>query len=277
MPIDVNNLGFCYNKGTSLEKPALQDIILNIEKGDFVLIGGEVGSGKSTLVKHFNGLLKAQSGSVLVGGLAAHDRKVRSKVALLMQYPQKQLFGKTVFEDISFAPSNFGLKDDELNERVNEALKLVGLDESISSKSPFSLSGGQMRLVALAGVLAMKPEYLILDEPGSGLDPENRSWLLSVQKNLQSEGISVIVISHQMCEFLPLAEKVIYLDKGRVVFNGTPAEYLESASFPLPEITLLMRELKDAGFNVSGDIFTVDNAFEQISAELIKKGDASNG
>ncbi|WP_292470040.1 ATP-binding cassette domain-containing protein [Methanolobus sp.] len=272
MSIDVRNVSFCYNKGTSLERRALDNVSLSVEKGEFVLIGGEVGSGKSTLIRHFNGLLKPQSGLVTVSGINSTNKAVRSKAVLLMQYPQKQLFGKTVFDDVSFGPSNFGLKGEALNKRVIDALNLVGLDHSVSALSPFSLSGGQMRQVALAGVLAMNPEYLILDEPTSGLDPENRSLLLSTLKKLHSTGISVIVVSHQVCELFPLAEKVVLLKHGSIAFTGTPAEYLRSVSSPLPEVTLLMKELNKAGFNVRDDIFSADAAFHEISNALVKKG-----
>lgn len=272
MSIEVRDLSFYYNRGTSLEECALDSVSLSIGKGEFVLIGGEIGSGKSTLVRHFNGILKPQSGSVTVSGIASTKRDVRMKAGLLMQYPQKQLFGKTVFEDVSFGPSNFGIKGGALKKRVNDALDQVGLSMDIASLSPFNLSGGQMRLVALAGVLAMKPEYLILDEPTSGLDPENRSSLLSILKGLQSSGMSVVVVSHQVCELLPLAEKVILLDNGHVTFNGNPGDYLRSVSSPLPEITLLMKELSRAGFDVRDDIMSVDDAFDDIRNALSKRG-----
>ncbi|SFM47330.1 ATP-binding cassette domain-containing protein [Methanolobus profundi] len=272
MSIEVKDLSFCYNRGTSLEKRALDNVSLSIGKGEFVLIGGEIGSGKSTLVRHFNGILKPQSGSVTVSGMASTDRDVRHKAGLLMQYPQKQLFGRTVFEDVSFGPSNFGIKGDALEQRVADALEQAGLGRDIGSLSPFSLSGGQMRLVALAGVLAMQPEYLILDEPTSGLDPENRSSLLATLKELHLSGISVVVVSHQVCEFLPLADKVILLDNGWVSFNGTPVEYVRSVSSPLPEITLLMKDLIREGFDVRDDILSIDDAFEEIVNALEKRG-----
>lgn len=275
MSIEVRSLDFCYNKGTSLEKRALDRVSLSIEKGQFVLIGGEVGSGKSTLVRHFNGLLRPQSGSVRVSGQDSTDKGIRRRAGLLMQYPQKQLFGRTVFEDVSFGPSNFGERGEALEERVTYSLEQVGLSSDIASLSPFSLSGGQMRLVALAGVLAMEPEYLILDEPTSGLDPENRLSLLSTLQELHSSGISVIVVSHQVCELLPLAEKVILLNKGRVVFDGTPEEYLRSVSSPLPEITLLMKDLVSSGFDVRDDIMSVDDAFDEISSTLKKRRGSS--
>ncbi|WP_319508762.1 ATP-binding cassette domain-containing protein [uncultured Methanolobus sp.] len=277
MSIDVKNVSFCYNRGTPLQKLALDNISFLINKGEFVLIGGEVGSGKSTLLRHFNGLLKPHSGSVTVSGINTRDRKVRSKVGLLMQYPQKQLFGRTVYEDVSFGPSNFGSKGETLDKQVNEALNLVGLSEDISVLSPFSLSGGQMRLVALAGVLSMEPEYLVLDEPTSGLDPENRSSLLSILGKLHSSGISIVVVSHQICELLPFAEKVLILKKGRIDFIGTPKEYLRSAPSSLPEITSLMKELQSAGFNVRDDIYSVDHAFLEITNALKEIGDKQHG
>ncbi len=271
MSIQVNNVSFCYNRGTSLEKYALENINFSIGKGEFVLIAGEVGSGKSTLIRLMNGILEPQTGSVTVSGIDSRDRRVRSKVGLLMQYPQKQLFGRTVNEDISFGPSNFGLKGEALNERVREALDLVGLDENISDLSPFSLSGGHMRLVAMAGVLAMRPEYLILDEPTSGLDPENHKLLLSSLSKLHSSGISIIVVSHQICSLLPFVEKVIHLKGGNVDLIGTPYEYINMIKSPLPEITSLMKELRLAGFNVRDDIYTVDDAFLEITRELGKR------
>ncbi|WP_094227069.1 ATP-binding cassette domain-containing protein [Methanolobus psychrotolerans] len=277
MSIDVRNVSFFYNRGTSLEKHALENVSFSIEKGEFVLIGGEVGSGKSTLIRHLNGLIKPQSGSITVNGMDVRNKGVRSKVSLLMQYPQKQLFGKTVYEDICFGPSNFGLKGDALAKQVRDALKLVGLDEGVSALSPFSLSGGQMRLVALAGVLAMNPEYLVMDEPTSGLDPENRYLLLSTLSKLHSSGISIVVVSHQICELLPHAEKVIILKNGCIDFIGTPKEYLMSVSSPLPEITSLMKDLRLEGFNVRDDILTVDDAFLEISNALRSRGAKQNG
>ncbi|WP_407354982.1 ATP-binding cassette domain-containing protein [Methanolobus sp. WCC5] len=264
MSIEVKNLSFCYNRGTSLEKHAIDNISFSIGKGEFVLIGGEVGSGKSTLARHLNGLLRPQSGSVTIDGKAAGSRKVRSKAGLLMQYPQKQLFGRTVYEDVAFAPSNFGFKGKELDEHVMYALGLAGLDGSVASLSPFSLSGGQMRLVALAGVLSMKPDYLILDEPASGLDPDNRVLLIGTLEKLHRSGISIVVISHQLSELLSLAEKIIILKSGRIEFVGSVPEYLRSAPFTLPEITSLMKELNLAGINVGDDIYSVDDAFSEI-------------
>ncbi|TQD26745.1 ATP-binding cassette domain-containing protein [Methanolobus vulcani] len=271
MSIEVKDLSFFYNKGTSLEKKALDKVSFSIVKGEFVLITGEVGSGKSTLIRHLNGLLKPHSGSVKVSGINSTNRELRSKIGLLMQYPQRQLFGKTVFEDVAFGPSNFGLKDDELKERVNESLLLAGLCRDIADISPFSLSGGQMRLVALAGVLSMRPEYLILDEPTSGLDPENKASLFSTLKKLQTTGISVIIVSHQIDDFLPFANKVLFLKNGCVDFIGSPEEYLQSVSSPIPELTSLMKELQNCGFEVASDIYSVEDAFNEITRVLGSK------
>lgn len=265
MSLDINNLSYSYNRSTALENLALDDVTLSIKKGEFVLMTGEVGSGKSTLIRHMNGLLKPCSGSVKVDGISAHDKKVKSKVGILFQFPQKQLFGKTVQEDISFAPSNFGVSGNELKKQVHEAMALVGLDESMCSLSPFALSGGQMRLVAMAGVLASKPDYLVLDEPGSGLDPENKKALFSTLKKLNSEGISIIVVSHQISDFLPLADRVFQMNGGKLIFEGSPREYLRSVSSPLPDITILMKELHARGFDVRSDISDVDEAFDEIS------------
>lgn len=272
MSIEVKELEFFYNKGTSLEKKALDRVSFSVRKGEFVLIAGGIGSGKSTLIRHFNGLLKPHSGFVTVDGIYSGDKNLRSKIGLLMQYPQRQLFGKTVFEDVSFGPSNFGLEGDALKERVNEALILAGLNPDISEISPFSLSGGQMRLVALAGVLSMKPEYIVLDEPTSGLDPDNKISLLSTLKKLHSSGISVIVVSHQIDDFLPFADKVILLKKGSVAFTGSSKEYLCSASSQVPVITSLMKDMKYRGFDVAVDIFSVDEAFNEITRVMRSKG-----
>ncbi|WP_321429621.1 ATP-binding cassette domain-containing protein [uncultured Methanolobus sp.] len=272
MSIEVKELDFFYNKGTSLEKKALDRVSFSVRKEEFVLIAGEIGSGKSTLIRHFNGLLKPHSGSVTVDGMHSGNKKLRSKVGLLMQYPQRQLFAKTVFEDVSFGPSNFGLEGDALKERVNEALTLAGLKPDISEISPFSLSGGQMRLVALAGVLSMKPEYVVLDEPTSGLDPENKASLFSTLKKLHSSGISVIVVSHQIDDFLPFADKVVLLKNGSNAFTGSPKEYLSSVSSPVPAIFSLMEEMKNCGFDVATDIFSVDEAFDEIARVMESRG-----
>lgn len=271
MSIDVRNLTFKYDPGTPLEKTSLKNVSLSIGKGEFVLIGGEIGSGKSTLVRHFNGLLKPSSGQVTVDDMAAHAKKVKARVGVLFQFPQQQLFGRTVFEDVAFGPRNFGLRSNELEVQVHSALELLGLGKEIYSVSPFHLSGGQMRLVAIAGVLASRPEYLVLDEPFSGLDAENKKILLSALRHLNSRGISVIVVSHRMSDLLSVADRVFLLDQGNLVFGGTPGEYVKYAPSHLPEITCLMKELRRKGFDVRGDIFNIDDAFCEISRLLKTK------
>lgn len=271
MPIDVRDVTFRYDPGTPLERTALEGVSLSIGKGEFVLIGGEIGSGKSTLIRHFNGLLRPGSGQVTVDGMKAHDKKVRSKVGVLFQFPRQQLFGRTVFEEVAFGPKNFGLGDLGIEEQVHSALKLLGLDKSICTASPFNLSGGQQRLVAIAGILASQPEYVVLDEPLSGLDAENKNLLLSALKLLNSKGISVIVVSHRVSHLLSVADRVFLLDRGKLVFSGTPAEYVKHSSFPVPELTCLMKELRNRGFDVRDDIFGIDDAFREISRVLSAK------
>jgi energy-coupling factor transport system ATP-binding protein len=264
MSLTIKDLSFSYNRSSSLEKRALDNVSLSIDKGDFVLITGKVGSGKSTLIRHMNGLLKPQSGLVEVDGSSSADKRIKQKIGMLFQFSQKQLFGKTVQEDISFAPSNFGISGDDLKNRVRDSMDLVGLSTDLMNVSPFGLSGGQMRLVAMAGVLASKPDYLVLDEPTSGLDHQNQLLLFSTLKNLHSIGISIIVVSHQVSDFLQLVNKVILMDDGKIVFNGSSDEYLRSVSSPLPDITLLLKELHSRGFELKDDIFDVEDAFSEI-------------
>lgn len=272
MSIDLKNVCFSYNTKMSLEKFALENVSLSIGKGEFVLIGGKVGSGKSTLIKHFNGLLRPTTGSVTVEGIPAHGKKIKEKVGLLFQYPQRQLFGKTVYEDIAFGPSNFKHEGNELKKKINRALDLVGLKEDICSLSPFSLSGGQMKLVAIAGVLASEPDYLVLDEPFSGLDPDNSKLLLLTLRHLNSTGISIVIISHQVEDLLQFADKIVIMDMGKIAFIGKPDEYVRSECFPLPEITCLMKELHMRGLDVKTDIFLVEEAFYEILIALEAKG-----
>lgn len=264
----VRDVNFRYNPGTSLERTALEDVSLSIGRGEFVLIGGAIGSGKSTLIRHFNGLLRPCSGQVTVDGMQASEKKVRSRVGMLFQFPRQQLFGRTVFEELAFGPKNFGLQGPEIEKQVHYALELLGLGQDISAESPLRLSGGQKRLVAIAGVLACRPEYLVLDEPLSGLDAENKSLLISALRLLNSNGITIIVVSHRVSDMLSLADHVYWLDRGRLVFSGTPAEYAGHGSLPLPEITCLMKELRTRGFDVRGDIFDTDEAFREISRVL---------
>jgi energy-coupling factor transport system ATP-binding protein len=268
MSIEVKDVTFRYDPGTPLARTALKDISLSINKSEFVLISGGIGSGKSTLIRHLNGLLKPSSGQVTVDGVAAQDKKVKAKVGVLFQFPHQQLFGRTVFEDVAFGPGNFGLRVPELERQVHDALEMLGMGKGICAISPFSLSGGQKRLVAIAGILASRPDYIVLDEPFSGLDGENKKCLLSALKLLSSKGTSVIVVSHRISDLLSVAQRVFLLDRGSLAFNGTPAEYAKYSILPLPEISCLMKELRIRGFDVRDDVFCVDDAFSEISRVL---------
>lgn len=271
MSIVVQDVTFRYNPGTSLERTALENVSLSIGRGEFVLIGGAIGSGKSTLIRHFNGLLRPCSGQVTVDGMQASEKKVRPRVGMLFQFPRQQLFGQTVFEELAFGPKNFGLRGPEIEKQVHYALELLGLGRDMSATSPLKLSGGQKRLVAIAGILACRPDYLVLDEPLSGLDAENKSLLISALRLLNSNGITIIVVSHRVSDMISLADRVYWLDRGRLVFSGTPAEYAGHGSLPLPEITRLMKELRTRGFDVRDDIFETDEAFREISRVLGSK------
>lgn len=271
MSINIKNVDFSYNKNTQLETHVLENINLTIDKNEFVGITGKIGSGKSTLIKLFNGLFVPDKGYVYVDRVDASDKKTRKNVGLLFQNPHNQIFSKTVYEEIAFAPSNFGIRGDELTERVHESLHLVGLDTKITEMSPFKLSGGEMRRVALAGVLAMKPEYLILDEPTSGMDIKGKKELYTNLKKIHSTGTCVVIVSHQIDDLLPVVNKIVLMDNGKITFAGTPSEYIENISLPVPEITQLMRGLRSKGYNVRNDVLTVDDAYEQIRKLLTKK------
>ena len=258
-------------------KVALSDVSLEIEAGEFVGLIGPTGSGKSTLVQHFNGLILPTSGKVYVDGvdLAKKDtqlRHIRQKIGLVFQYPEHQLFGETVLEDVGFGPRNDGLSEEEVEERVKEALAYVGLDhESLKDRSPFELSGGQKRRVAIAGVLAMRPSVLILDEPTAGLDPEGREEILAEIKQLHEErGITVVLVTHSMEDVARLVDRIIVMERGSVALDGTPVEVFRQAErlvemgLGIPQITELMRELKAHGLEVNTDIFQVEQAEEEI-------------
>lgn len=260
---------------------ALHEVNLEIYDGQFVGIIGPTGSGKSTLVQHFNGLLLPSSGKVWVDGvdLTHKDtqlRMIRQKVGMVFQYPEHQLFGETVLEDVGFGPRNGGLAEEEVVERVRRALAYVGLDfEELKDQSPFELSGGQKRRVAIAGVLAMDPSVLILDEPTAGLDPKGREEILDEICALQRErGITVILVSHSMEDVARLVDRLIVMAKGRVVLDGTPlevfrqADTLKALGLGLPQVTELMHELKARGLKVNTDILTVEAAEEEIARVL---------
>jgi len=260
-----------------METDALTDVSLEIEDGEFVGIIGPTGSGKSTLIQHFNGLLLPTSGKVWVDGVdltakGTQLRLIRQKVGMVFQYPEHQLFGETILEDVGFGPRNGGLPEAEVVERVRRALAYVGLDfEELKDQSPFELSGGQKRRVAIAGVLAMEPSVLILDEPTAGLDPKGREEILDEICTIHKErGITVILVSHSMEDVARLADRLIVMHRGRVALDGTPVEVfrqadtLKSLGLGLPQVTELMHELKAKGLAVNTDILTVEAAEEEI-------------
>ncbi|NMA61696.1 MAG: energy-coupling factor transporter ATPase [Firmicutes bacterium] len=277
MSIRLENVSYSYLEGTPMVKVALSDVNLEIEAGEFVGLIGPTGSGKSTLVQHFNGLILPSSGKVYVDGvdLTKKDtqlRLIRQKVGLVFQYPEHQLFGETILEDVGFGPRNGGLSDGEVEERVREALEYVGMDyESLKDRSPFELSGGQKRRVAIAGVLAMRPSVLILDEPTAGLDPQGREEILSEIKRLHEErGITVILVTHSMEDVARLVDRIIVMERGCVALDGTPVEIfrqadrLQDMGLGIPQITELMRELQAQGLDVNTDILRVEQAEEEI-------------
>lgn len=261
-----------------MAKVAITDISLEIEEGEFVGIIGPTGSGKSTLIQQFNGLLLPSSGKVYVDGVdltqkGTQLRLIRQKVGMVFQYPEHQLFGETVLEDVGFGPRNGGLGEEEVIERVREALAYVGLDyEELKDHSPFELSGGQKRRVAIAGVLAMRPSVLILDEPTAGLDPEGREDILQEIKQLWKErGITVVLVTHSMEDVARLVDRLIVMEKGSIALDGTPVEVfrqhkrLKDMGLGVPQITELMHELRAKGLAVNTDIFTVEKAEAEIA------------
>jgi len=277
MSIKIENLTFIYNENTPFESKALDNINLEINDGEFVGLIGHTGSGKSTLIQHLNGLLKPTSGTIKIGDVDITEKgislkEIRQKVGLVFQYPEHQLFEETVYKDIAFGPQNLGLSEEEIDKRVREAMELVGLDfEAISERSPFELSGGQKRRVAIAGVLAMKPEVLVLDEPTAGLDPKGRDDILGQIQNLYEKNkMTIILVSHSMEDIARLVNKIIVMHKSKVAMVGTPreifkrAEELESLGLGAPQITYFMKAFKSKGHEVREDVLTVQEAKEEI-------------
>ena len=277
MSVKVENLTHIYNEGLPHESVAVQDVSFSIEDGQIAGIIGHTGSGKSTLVQHLNGLIKPKTGSIYIDEQNICDgntvmREIRKKVGLVFQYPEYQLFEETVFKDVAFGPKNIGLADEELEDRVREAIELVGLDyEHIKDKSPFDLSGGQKRRVAIAGVIAMKPKVLILDEPTAGLDPKAHRDVLDmiIRVHEHEENITVMV-SHNMEDIASMCDKVIVMDRAHAVMEGTPEEVfarraeLKQMGLAAPPVTDLIDMLNDRGFKLDGNILTRDRAVEEI-------------
>lgn len=277
--IKVENVSYLYSPGTPFEVRALDDVSIEIKEHTVTGIIGHTGSGKSTLVQMFNGLVKPMSGRILLDGedIWAEPKKigsVRYRVGLVMQYPEYQLFEDTVVEDIAFGPKNMGLDKDEIDKRVREAAELVGLDGELLSKSPFDLSGGQKRRAAIAGVMAMRPEVLVLDEPAAGLDPAGRNSIFDgIKRYAEATGAAVIIVSHSMDDMAKYCEELVVLSRSKVAMSGNRKEVfsrcdeLESIGLGVPQITRLVMLLRDRGVEISPDIYTVDEA-ERALAEL---------
>ncbi|MCR5671499.1 MAG: energy-coupling factor transporter ATPase [Butyrivibrio sp.] len=276
MSIILDHVNYIYDEDTAMAHPALIDVNLEIPKGQFIGLIGHTGSGKSTLIQHMNGLVKPVSGSVYFDGKDINDsdydkKALRSKVGLVFQYPEHQLFESDCFKDVCFGPKNLGLSKKEVELRAYEALKQVGFDDEYFYQSPFDLSGGQKRRVAIAGVLAMKPEVLILDEPTAGLDPKGREDILNLIAALHNEmKITIILVSHSMEDVADYVDRIIVMNKGRVAFDDMPKEVfrhaneLESMGLAAPQVTYVMKGLSDAGLNVSTDATTLDEAKTEI-------------
>lgn len=276
--LETQNLTYKYSVGTPFEKVAIEDINISVEKGDFIGIIGHTGSGKSTLVQHLNGLLKPTSGTILLDGTDIHSdknftRQARFKVGLCFQYPEYQLFENTVYEDIAFGPKNMKLSKEEIKERVLRAAEFVGVRNDMLQKSPFDLSGGEKRRVAIAGVMAMQPEILILDEPSAGLDPKGRKVISEmIEQYRKNTGSTVIVVSHSMEDVAESADKVLVMNKGKVEYFASVdevfsnAEHLVEIGLNVPEITKVFLALKKQGYDVRTDIYSVNEA----KAELLR-------
>lgn len=283
MSIKIEHLNYVYSPGTAYEKHALKDICLEIPHGEFVGIIGHTGSGKSTLIQHLNGLIKATSGALYYNGENIYAdgynmKELRNQVGLVFQYPEHQLFEVDVMSDVCFGPKNQGLNKQECEERALEALRLVGLKEKYYKSSPFELSGGQKRRVAIAGVLAMRPKVLVLDEPTAGLDPKGRDDILNQIAYLHKESdMTVILVSHSMEDIAKYVDRIIVMNHGQVMFDDVPKKVfshykeLESVGLAAPEVTYIMHELKEQGLDVSVQATTVEEAADEIMAAMAKK------
>ncbi len=272
MSIILDKVNYVYSAETAYQIQALKNINLEILDGQFIGVIGHTGSGKSTLIQHLNGLMKATSGAIYFHGQDIYDgdfdlRELRNRVGLVFQYPEHQLFETTIFEDVCFGPKNQGLTKEEAGLRAFEALRSVGLPEELYYQSPFDLSGGQKRRVAIAGVLAMKPEILILDEPTAGLDPAGRDEILDLVTRMHRErGITVILVSHSMEDVAKYVQRIVVMNQGEVMFDDAPMEVfrhykeLEAVGLAAPQVTYLMHELKERGLNVNTEATTVAEA-----------------
>lgn len=274
--ISIRNVSYIYNEGLPFEKRALDDVSLDIGEGEFIALVGHTGSGKSTLVQHLNGLMEPTEGEILYDGVDYRKKgniaTLRQKVGLVFQYPEYQLFEETIAKDIAYGPKNLGLSDEEVEERVRRAMGKVGLDyDEKGEQSPFALSGGQKRRVAIAGILAMEPEVLVLDEPTAGLDPRgSREILEEIRGIFESTGTTIVLVSHSMEEVARLANRVIVMDRGRVHMDGTPREIfarekeLRAIGLGVPQVRRTMTDLVEKGFDIEEDCITVDEAFDAL-------------
>ena len=276
MGIKVENLNYIYSPGTAMEHHTLRDVSFEIGDHEFIGIIGRTGSGKSTLIQHLNGLLRATSGSIYVDGENIYKegydmRSLRRKVGLIFQYPEYQLFETDVITDVKFGPKNQGLSDAECTQRAKEALALAGVDEELWERSPFDLSGGQKRRVAIAGVVAMKPQVLVLDEPTAGLDPRGRDSIFNSLSALHRDtGMSVVMVSHSMEDVAKYVSRLLVIRQGTIAYDDTPREVfkhykeLEEIGLSAPQITYLVQRLRAQGWDIPDDIITVEGAYEAL-------------
>ena len=277
MPIEVKNVSHVYQAGTPFEAAALKDVSFTVQDGEFVGVIGHTGSGKSTLIQHLNALLKPTSGEIYIDGLRLGDkdvslRDVRRRVGLVFQYPEYQLFEETVVKDVMFGPRNLGLSEEECRARAEEALTQVGLGKELFEKSPFELSGGQKRRVAVAGVMAMKPHILILDEPAAGLDPRGREEILNLVKKIHEGGATTIMVSHSMGDVARLCSRLLVMNKGALAMDGAPRDIfcrsaeLTNMGLGLPETAQLADRLRERGFDIAPGAFQR----EEIEAAILR-------
>jgi len=280
MSIKLEHVNYKYSQGTAYEKHALRDVSLEIPDGQFIGVIGHTGSGKSTLIQHLNGLIKATEGVIYYNGENIYAdgynmKELRNQVGLVFQYPEHQLFEVDVLHDVCFGPKNQGLPPEECEKRAREALKLVGLKEKYYDHSPFDLSGGQKRRAAIAGVLAMRPKVLVLDEPTAGLDPKGRDEILDQIAYLhKASDMTVILVSHSMEDIAKYVDRIIVMNRGEVMFDDVPKKVflhykeLEKVGLAAPQVTYIMHELKEHGLNVPVDVTTVDEAADTILAAV---------